>query len=59
MARCIFDNLTIEQARVLADWYEGQGEQDAQVWFEENDVETPFVEDVVEKIDGDVIVNCR
>ena len=23
MAKCIFDNLTLEQARVLAEWYDG------------------------------------
>lgn len=27
---------TKEQARCFADWYEGQGEQDAAYWLEEN-----------------------
>jgi uncharacterized protein YodC (DUF2158 family) len=27
---------TIEEAQVFCDWYEGQGEQDASYWFEEN-----------------------
>lgn len=64
MARCIFENLTLEQAKILASWYEGQGEQDTSYWFEENDLETPMT-DVRRKggymeIDGDdVIVYCR
>jgi hypothetical protein len=28
---------TQEQADTFIKWYEGQGEQDAQIWFEEND----------------------
>ena len=31
MARVIFDGLTPEQANTLAEWYEGQGEQDADI----------------------------
>jgi uncharacterized protein YodC (DUF2158 family) len=27
---------TVEEAQVFCDWYEGQGEQDASYWFEEN-----------------------
>jgi len=34
MARLIMEGLTIEQAKELASWYEGQGEQDADIWFE-------------------------
>ncbi len=34
MARLIFENLTKEQAIELAEWYEGQGEQDADEWFD-------------------------
>ena len=37
MARLIFENLTLEDAQMLAEWYEGQGEQDAEVWFECSD----------------------
>jgi len=29
MARVIFNNLSKEQALTLANWFEGQGEQDA------------------------------
>lgn len=36
MAKLIIDNITMNQAKVLADWYEGRGEQDAQCWFDEN-----------------------
>lgn len=28
---------------MFVDWYEGQGEQDADVWFSENDLEAPYV----------------
>lgn len=34
MARLVFDNITMQQAQILADWYEGQGEQDAYTWFD-------------------------
>lgn len=34
VARLIFENLSLEDAKMLAEWYEGQGEQDADVWFE-------------------------
>jgi hypothetical protein len=27
---------TEEQAKTFADWFEGQGEQDASIWMEEN-----------------------
>ena len=30
----IFENLTLEDAKTLAHWYEGQGEQIADIWFE-------------------------
>ena len=33
---CTFVNLTPAQAKTLASWYEGQGEQDAEFWFDEN-----------------------
>ena len=36
MATLKITGLTMNQAQVLAEWYEGQGEQDATVWFEEN-----------------------
>jgi len=44
MARLIIENLSIEQAKELASWYEGQGEQDASVWFEINEIPTPHVD---------------
>jgi hypothetical protein len=65
MAKCIFENLTAEQALVLADWFEGQGEQDCVVWFDDRDVPAPLA-DVSRKggykkvtSDGDVMVYCR
>lgn len=55
MARCIFENLTLEQAKTLADWYEGQGEQDADVWFDIQKVKTPYVN--VQRKDGGITIN--
>lgn len=34
MAKLVFENITLEQANMLANWYEGQGEQEASMWFE-------------------------
>jgi len=61
MARCIFDNLTHEQAVTLAKWFEGQGEQDCEFWFESKGVKPPTVNvRTSPEIDGeDVIVHCR
>lgn len=36
MAKLIVENLTMAQAETFAEWYEGQGEQDACIWFDEN-----------------------
>ena len=65
MARCIFENLTPEQAATLAEWFEGQGEQDCGVWFDDRGVKSPLA-DVQRKggyrqimPNGDVIVHCR
>ena len=56
MARVIIENLTKEQAETFVHWYEGQGEQDAEVWFDINDVETPYVDvNKAFKRDGDDI----
>ncbi len=69
MAKCIFENLTMGQAKMLADWYEGQGEQDADVWFdvngEEKGIKTPYTDSyhkggaVQVRKNGDVVVYCR
>ncbi len=36
MAKVIIKGLTMAQAKTFVEWYEGQGEQDACVWFDEN-----------------------
>lgn len=46
MATLIFTNLTWEQAKCLAKWYEGQGEQDADVWFSEQQIKTPITKKI-------------
>ncbi len=65
MAKCTFENLTPKQARVLAEWFEGQGEQDCEYWFQEQKVESPLT-DVNRaggykevKNNGDVVVYCK
>ena len=65
MPRCIFENLSTEQAKVLSSWFEGQGEQDADYWFEEANVPSVFADidreggykEVLEN--GDVVVYCK
>lgn len=65
MAKCIFENLTPKQAKVLAEWYEGQGEQSAEYWFEEKRTKTPMTDcgrkggykEILEN--GDVVVYCK
>ena len=49
MARLIIDGLTSEQAKELAHWFEGQGEQDCATWFECRDVSNPPTADVQRK----------
>lgn len=65
MARCIFENLTPDQAKILASWFEGQGEQNCEIWFDEHDVKAPLTDvqhpggymEILEN--GDVIVYCK
>jgi hypothetical protein len=65
MANCTFTNLTQEQALLLAKWFEGQGEQDCVIWFEERGVKSPFVSihrkegHTVISASGDVTVYCN
>lgn len=42
--KCTFENLTPKQAKILSEWYEGQGEQDANIWFDEHGVEVPYTD---------------
>ena len=44
ICRLIFEGLTPLQAKTLAEWFEGQGEQDCGTWFEENDMISPRVD---------------
>lgn len=44
MAKLIFEGLTYEQALEFASWYGGRDEQDADIWFDINGVETPYVD---------------
>ncbi len=55
MARLVFENISLEDAKIFLHWYEGQGEQQADDWFIENDSRAPLV-DVCRK-DGCYKVN--
>jgi hypothetical protein len=68
MAKLIIEGLTPVQARELANWYEGQGEQDAGIWFECNgEGEDAPLADVgreggcmiTDAESGDVVLYCR
>lgn len=58
MARCIFENLTKEQAKMLSTWYCEQGEQDLGIWAEIHDIPVPYW-DSEKKVDDDIIVKCK
>ena len=62
MARLIFENLSLQDAKIFAEWYEGQGEQNADIWFDVNDSSAPLV-DVqgkgIEVKDDEVIVYLK
>ena len=48
-------------ARMFATWYCGQGEQDADIWFETNDLDTPYrdVKKATTKENGQLIVHVH
>ena len=61
----MFENLTPKQAKILAEWFEGQGEQDCYDWFDNQDEKAPLTDvgrkgGCMEILDnGDVIVYCK
>jgi len=63
MARLILDGLTLKQAKALADWFEGQGEQDCTYWLGELKVPSPQVDVQLKKwkeqSGDDIIVHCH
>lgn len=44
MARLIFEGISLKDAKIFANWYEGQGEQDAAIWFEDRDSHAPLTD---------------
>ena len=60
MARCIFENLTEDQAKVLASWFE-----DCCIWLGDRDVRFPLANvcrdggyrEILDN--GDVLVYCK
>ena len=66
MARVIFDGLTVEQAKMFAHWFEGQGEQNISVWAECQDppIDAPLTNmkakpSWLEQHGEDFIVHCH
>ena len=60
MAKCIFDKLTPTQAIVLAQWFDGQGEQECVEWFFEQQEKPPQVRTIcVDKHTSDVTIYCK
>lgn len=63
--RVIFEGLTPEQAETLARWYEGIGEQNAETWFDINNIKTPMTDCqrsggfMEKKSNGDIVVYCK
>lgn len=50
---------TLEQAKVFADWYEGQGEQQSDCWLEEHsDINFACVENVTIE-DTNIVVDLK
>ena len=41
MPKLIIEVSTLKQAAVFAEWYQCQGEQSADIWFDERGVKTP------------------
>ena len=44
MAKLIIEVPTLAQAKELANWFEGQGEQDASEWFEVHELEAVYAD---------------
>ena len=44
MARLIMEGISLTTAKELAHWYEGQGEQDADIWLEEHGLRAPLAD---------------
>lgn len=55
----IFVNLSPDQAKVFAEWYSGQGEQNAYEWFENHSVETPLVVKITKDDKENVVIECK
>lgn len=65
MAKITFENLTVDQAKDFAQWFEWQGQVDAREWFKAHGQPAPQT-DVYRKggtskirKNGDVVVYCK
>ncbi len=65
MAKLIFDGLTFEQAKTLADWSSCQGEQSCEIWFEHRNVPIPYTNVIkkgwekIDKANETVTIECH
>ena len=50
----------MKQIRIFCDWYDGQGEQDAEVWFDQTNAPAPTIDWTTYKVErNQVIVSCK
>ena len=54
----VFTGLTADQARTLAYWYSGHGEQDADIWFNERGEGDAPVAGKIEDLGQQIRVHC-
>jgi hypothetical protein len=60
MAKIIFEVPTFAQAKMMASWYDGQGEQDIGVWAEVSGVVSPMVQNITFSEEEEIVtVSCR
>lgn len=64
MVKCIFENLTLKQALMLARWYGDEGQDAAKAWFDTQKVVVPVVDRQIEGghlhiVGQDVVVTLR
>lgn len=58
----VFKGLTKDQAKVLAEWFAGQGEQDCDGWFQERGVPSPTTDvykGSYKEENGQMVVYCH
>ena len=65
MAKITFENLTVDQVKDFAQWFEWQGQVDAREWFKVRNLKCPQTDHLHKggaiqcRKYGDVVVYCR